>query len=1040
MNGKPIYKKIFYWLLFMLCFVGLPGLLITFGFVYAGSKNRQNQLQKHGEKLRRFYQSLQQFSNAEAYFCSHLNLIFTPYEHVSKKERRKALEQKEGATLKEELENKLAQVKEKFGFDYLLFDRTRGIASCSFTMENPQDWELTMILLCRFYTNINLPISEANFLASGRTLGPQLNLSHLDRSKAPDEPYLVYPDSSFKKPMFWTGAISEFQILILISPESLDSSDGLWSQAEEFSRDSESLYRFSVAEKAGFRHPELTNKVREQIEQSFKKHESEKISLIETDDLIVFPKFINPKTTLLGYINKDSLESGRNSVPIVFAIMLFLISAVSIGRYSFGLIVGDRSDDLSLRWKLRFLFFFANGLPLIVLFFIGTDYLDQKRDNLLREMHGKGIQFIQDFDEKIEIEYAKALASKKTAEKELIRKLSEKPMSDGIVMDFARSLSKNADWKIVLIASRSHVIGTEDGIIDDKRKIYPANYDNKNDQGLKQREYTSKVGQFFLDKINGAKISDKAATEIEMLIESVTQKPMVNFIFDMLRNRGNFIEWGFGRNIHPSILDTFSLEGSKSADYFFIATIRRLQFQFDFLTSYIPQANRNKLGLKVIAIHGNRFSVPEEAYNDDNIRKFANTLTTYPGEEITIVNYKDPEEEVEEKATESGRSEPDSVLDAEEQKKLEELRRIKKTGKDYLAMGFEGKYIREYKLIGLYPLENIDKIINHQKRQLIIFAILSLLMTLILSQVLSQSFLVPLQLLTTGAQAIENKHFKHRLPDLGRDEFGSMGEIFNHVMIDLEELSVAGAIQEQLLPQQQIETGCFSLYGRSIAMGELGGDYFDHIQVADDRFSVLLGDVAGHGVGAALIMAMAKAGIIQSDELLDQPLALINRLHGLIYASKTKKQKKVMTFQYLCVNSQTGRGTYANAGACSPMIIRRQRNEVEELTLAGAALGAFKKANYSEVEIVFEPGDAIVFYTDGIVEARNGSGEEMGYDNLKKLLAKCWHEDAETFYNNIYQGYMDHLGGEGAQDDLTMVILVFTGRQGEKAASAHETV
>jgi len=64
----------------------------------------------------------------------------------------------------------------------------------------------------------------------------------------------------------------------------------------------------------------------------------------------------------------------------------------------------------------------------------------------------------------------------------------------------------------------------------------------------------------------------------------------------------------------------------------------------------------------------------------------------------------------------------------------------------------------------------------------------------------------------------------------------------------------------------------------------------------------------------------------------------------------------------------------------------------------------------------------------------------MGYDNLKKLLAKCWNEDAEVFYNNIYQGYMDHLGGEGAQDDLTMVILVFTGRQREKAASAHETV
>jgi hypothetical protein len=801
--------------------------------------------------------------------------------------------------------------------------------------------------------------------------------------------------------MFWTAAISGFQILILIRPESLDSSDGLWNQAEEFSRDSQSLYRFSVAEKNSFRHPEIQGDLRWQVERAYQLHVTGKMSEIETDDLIVYPKFINHKTTLIGYIDKSKLGSGHLTIPAVLSALLFLAFTIVAGRYSYGLIIGDRPDDLSLRWKLRFLFFFANGLPLIVLFFIGTDYLDQKRDNLLREMHGKGIQFVQDFDEKIEIEYAKALASKKAAEKELVARLATQSLNNEVIKDFAGRLSKNADWKVVLIASRSNVIGTEDGIIDDKRGIYPPGYDIKNDQGLKQREYTSKVGQFFLDKINGSKISDKAATEIEMLLESVTQKPMVNFIFDMLRNRGTFIEWGFGRNVHPSILDTFSLADSDSADYFFIATIRKMAFQFDFLTNYIPQANRNKLGFKVVAVHGNRFSVPMEAYKDHDIRQFASTLTTYPGEEIKVLSFE---------------------------------------GVQYLAMGFEGKFIREYKLIGLYPLENIDKIIDHQKRQLITFAVLSLLMTLVLSQVLSQSFLVPLQLLTNGARAIENKNFKHRLPDLGRDEFGSMGGIFNHVMVDLEELSVAGAIQEQLLPQQQIETGCFSLYGRSIAMGELGGDYFDHIQVADDRFSVLLGDVAGHGVGAALIMAMAKAGIIQSDELLDQPLALINRLHGLIYASKTKKQKKVMTFQYLCVDSQTGRGRYANAGACSPMIIRRKRNEVEELTLAGAALGAFKKANYSEVEIVFEPGDAIVFYTDGIVEARNSSGEEMGYDNLKKLLAECWNEDAETFYNNIYQGYMAHLGGEGAQDDLTMVILVYTGHKQVKPVATDETV
>ncbi|PKL48246.1 MAG: hypothetical protein CVV42_10220 [Candidatus Riflebacteria bacterium HGW-Riflebacteria-2] len=1001
MSSLLSVKRVFYWFLFMLCFVALPGLLIAFGFVYTESQNQQNHLQKHNEVIRRFYQNLQQFASNEAFFCNYLNMTFTPNTFKPNKGLQNTEKHKTKNITRQEIERKLTETKEKFGFDYVLYEHNKGIASTSFVINNPQEWEMAMVLLSKFYISNNSEVSEEIFQAGGKILGPQLNLRHLENSRDPEEPHLVYADSCYKKPMFWTGVISGFQILILIKPESLDSSDGLWNQAEEFSRDSRSLYRFSVAETNSFRHPQIARYLATQVEQAYKQHETGKMSQIETNDLIVFPKFINHKMTLLGYIEKNSLTSGNLTLPAMLTTLVFLMFTLIAGKYSYGLIIGNQPDDLSLRWKLRFLFFFANGLPLIVLFFIGTDYLDQKRDNLLREMHGKGIEFVQDFDEKIEIEYAKAQASKKTAEKGLIEALATQPLSNRIIRDFAGKLSKNAEWKVVLVASQSSVIGTEGGIIDEKRGIFPPGYDRKNDQSLKQREYTSKVGQFFLDKINGTKISDKAATEIEMLLESVTQKPLVNFIFDMLRNRGNFLDWGFGRNIHPSILDTFSLKNSNSADYFFIATIRRSQFQLNFLTSYIQQASRNKLGLKIVAIYGNRLSVPAESFKDPNIRHFASTLTTYPSDEIKFLTFE---------------------------------------GVQYLAMGYEGKFIKEYKLIGLYPLENIDKIIDKQRSQLIVFAVLSLLMTLVLSQVLSQSFLVPLQLLTTGAKAIESKNFKHRLPDLGRDEFGSMGGIFNHVMIDLEELSVAGAIQEQLLPQQQIETGGFSLFGRSIAMGELGGDYFDHIQVADDRFSVLLGDVAGHGVGAALIMAMAKAGIIQSDELLEQPLALINRLHNLIYASKTKKQKKVMTFQYLCVNSQTGRGIYSNAGACSPMIIRKSRNEIEELTLAGAALGAFKKANYSEIEIVFEPGDAMVFYTDGIVEARNSSGEEIGFDNLKKLLADSWNEDAETFYNNIYQSYMNHLGNEGAQDDLTMVILVYTGKKQEEPRPAHETV
>ena len=106
-------------------------------------------------------------------------------------------------------------------------------------------------------------------------------------------------------------------------------------------------------------------------------------------------------------------------------------------------------------------------------------------------------------------------------------------------------------------------------------------------------------------------------------------------------------------------------------------------------------------------------------------------------------------------------------------------------------------------------------------------------------------------------------------------------------------------------------------------MNELGGDYLDFIKISDNQFSILMGDVAGHGVGAAVIMAMAKAGILSSTSYLTSPLELITRLHQLIYSSKTKKQKKIMTFQYLFIDGNDGEGIYTNAGACLTDIFQK---------------------------------------------------------------------------------------------------------------------
>ncbi|EKD84189.1 MAG: hypothetical protein ACD_39C00192G0001, partial [uncultured bacterium] len=251
-----------------------------------------------------------------------------------------------------------------------------------------------------------------------------------------------------------------------------------------------------------------------------------------------------------------------------------------------------------------------------------------------------------------------------------------------------------------------------------------------------------------------------------------------------------------------------------------------------------------------------------------------------------------------------------------------------------MVLGFNGKHLSRYKILGLYPLDRLDRMIAGQRTDLVMLALFCLLLAAWLAQILSQSFLDPLNSLQKAALAIEKRDFRHRVGDLGKDEFGETATIFDEVMVGLEELEVAKVVQESLFPQSALHGGRFSVYGKSLTMAELGGDYFDYFSVDDNNLAALLGDVAGHGVGAALIMAMAKAGIAKCHEQLKSPVKLLERLHELIYGSKTRKQKKIMTFQYITAECGSGKAVYSNAGGCSPIFC--SAGKAEEVTLPGA--------------------------------------------------------------------------------------------------------
>ena len=841
-----------------------------------------------------------------------------------------------------------------------------------------------------------------------KVFGPQFyigNLSIKPRNNRNTD--LCWTDSLYKRKLIWSSEALGCLSLAFLKTEDMTNVNCLKKYLDNSSDKTKYNLYYSIQDENTnlFLHPDSINELeKREIESASLKYKNNRYMYIETENYYIYPKFLRAGVTVYGYLNKKDLLISKPSFYWLLAIIATLSISLYLIVYSWNIIILKKIDRLSIKWKLVYLFIFANGLPLLVLIFIGNEYLQKARFEHTQKIMVEGTKFLQDFDEKYELEYARCIIRKDKFKTEILNK--HKNILDKKDSKKLFNMISSDTWVLYLIASSGQTLFTNEDDSYDEEDFYEASPKNKHKFSTKKRRgmilnvsdaefkrinsqfvFSKKLGHYLLNQLNNQPIEEKDATEVELVLETTIRKKIDSFIFDLMGKIGGFVPIGFGHNVHRGILDVISLNSSSIYDYFMLSTIRTVAFQMHYLEKSIIQANRNNLGLKLITWNSENGYIPKSQY-DNSIGDLFNQLTSYPLEQAVIVKYEN---------------------------------------QDYIAMGFSCKHIEKCKILGLYPLESIDRQVSLKKKELIAICLLSFLMTIFLSSIIIRSFLKPLSAIYNGARSIEQKNFQHHLPELGRDEFGEIGKIFNDVIVDLEELSVAKTIQEQLLPNSTINSGSFSIYGKSVAMSELGGDYFDFLEMENNEFSVAFGDVAGHGVGASLIMAMAKAGLISLDIYWREPQKLISKLHEMIYKSKTKKQRKIMTFQYMFLNGLTGQAIYSNAGGCSPVIIRKSTGEVEDLVLSGAVLGAFKKSKYLEKTIQFNDGDAVVFYTDGIVECKNNQGVMLGYDNLKLIFQKSWNSEAKTFYNNIYKNYLEYIGGSEnkANDDVTIVVLVF---------------
>ena len=979
---------------FILCFIGIPTALLFTGYYYTRQQNIKNFEKDLFREINAFYTRFDTIEDPQKfwYYLFYNNIV---------------LKSKKSKKLQETIQNivnDFKDLKKDYDFDYIVYHSEYGgvVNIASDTVGGSiADLKRSLNIVYNYYyhSNINVVKNKDEEELLGRVFGPQFFIGHLYVSEHSKKGVgLCWTDSLYKRRLIWCSRVNGCLAMAFLKPKYLNDLSCLAKYLENSEKEMSYDFSFSIknTDTNTFIHSSNKTNHIDEVKKASLIYEKDGLLEIKTNNYYIYPKFLRPGVTVYSFFDKSKIKNIEPSWIWKIGIILDLFVGLFLIIYYWRIIFLHKLDSISIKWKLGFLFFFANGLPLLVLIFIGNDFLKQARNDYIQKKINEGTAFLQDFDEKYELEFARAIIRKEKLKRSILEDKNKNKLNSNDADKFYNTISSST-WALFLIASQGQtIIRNGDGIFDenDLKKNPDGSYkgeakynsvnSNKFEKHLSgQIELSQKIGFYLLNKFNNKTIDEKSATEIEFALEATLRRNPEEFVFSIISRLGSFMSMGFGQNVYPALIDTIRLNG-KDYDYLLWATIRTRFFQLDYLTKVIPLANRNEIGLKVVSWNNENGYIPYE--RSQALDDFRKRLSPYPIKEPIIVRHNKV---------------------------------------DYIAMGFDCKHIEYSKLIGLYPLDLVEEHVALKRKDLILFSSLSLIVTLILSSIIIRSFLVPLSAIYDGAKAIEQKNFQHQLPKLGRDEFGAMGKIFNEVIVDLEELSVAGAIQEQLLPNSEIKTGYFSLYGKSVAMGALGGDYFDFIEMEDNKFSVALGDVAGHGVGASLIMAMAKAGLISLDSLWKTPKSLIEKLHDMVYKSKTHNQRKIMTFQYMYLNGETGEAIYSNAGGCSPFIVRKSTGMVEELKLSGAVLGAFKKGKFSETSIRFDIGDAIVFYTDGVVECKDRNGIVLGYENLKKIFLKCWNKDAQKYYNNIYDSYLEYIGGSKAEDDVTLVILVF---------------
>jgi phosphoserine phosphatase RsbU/P len=286
---------------------------------------------------------------------------------------------------------------------------------------------------------------------------------------------------------------------------------------------------------------------------------------------------------------------------------------------------------------------------------------------------------------------------------------------------------------------------------------------------------------------------------------------------------------------------------------------------------------------------------------------------------------------------------------------------------------------------------------------------------------------------------VKEGDFSYRIPVSGRDQLAELGASFNTMTGNMErlisvakenerlqsELEIAREVQAQLFPRAAPSLRGLQLAGVCQPARSVSGDYYDFLSISEGAVAFAIGDVAGKGISAALLMAAIQSNMRTQltatngngrDRI--STASLVSALNRQLYANTAPE--KYATFYFALYDDAEHMVTYTNAGHLPPLVLRRRG--VERLEVTGTVVGAFPTARYEEQKVALEPGDILVAYTDGMVEPEDVFGEMFGEERLQELLERHAQADTGEIIARAMEAVVQWTGSSELQDDMTMLV------------------